>query len=307
MLDVILDAVLDTLKIIPVLLLVYLLIEFLTHHKEEPFTFISKKGKRFGALIGAGLGTIPQCGFSSAMADLYSQRKITLGTLFAVFIATSDEAVPILIANPEAWKEMLVLLVSKFVFAIIFGYIIDFVLTEKFIKKITKRFDKHENCSCHEHEHEHHHDHDCCCHEEGKSECGHEHCCADNIFVEAIMHTLKISFFILVINLIFGTIIYFVQLENFISAISLNKYLQPLVTCLIGLIPNCAGSVLLVELFLEGGITLAATIGGLSAGSGLGILILFRRNKNWLENVVILILLYAIGVAIGYALTPIFA
>ena len=306
MLDVILDALIDTLKVVPILMLVYLLVEYLTHHKEQPFSFISKKGKRFGALIGAGLGTIPQCGFSSAMADLYAQRKITLGTMMSVFIATSDEAVPILIANPSAWKEMLVLLLSKFVFAVIFGYLIDFVLTEKLIKKISKRFDKQHDCHD-EHEHEHHHEHDCCCHEEGKSECGHEHCCADNIFVEAIMHTLKISLFILIINLVFGTIIYFVQLENFISAISINKYLQPLVTCLIGLIPNCAGSVLLVELFLEGGITLAATIGGLSAGSGVGILILFRRNKNWVENILILILLYLTGVAIGYALTPFLA
>ena len=314
MLDVILDAVIDTLKIIPVLLLVYLLIEFLTHHKEEPFSFIHRKGKKFGALIGASLGTIPQCGFSSAMADLYSSKKITIGTLFAVFIATSDEAVPILIANPYAWKEMLILLATKFAFAVIFGYLIDYVICSNKFHIFKKRFDK-ANIKNSEQNHECHHEHDECCHhneencEHGhaEGECGHHHCCANNIFIEAIIHTLKISAYILIINLIFGIIIYYVQLETFISAISINKFLQPLVTSLIGLIPNCAGSVLLVELYLEGGLTLASTIGGLSAGSGIGIMILFRKNKNIKQNVLILISLYLIGTLIGYILTPFLA
>ena len=318
MLDVILEAILDTLKVIPVLLLVYILIEFLTHHKKEPFSFITGKGKKFGPLFGSVLGSIPQCGFSAAMADLYAQRKITLGTLFAVFIATSDEAIPILIANPSRYVDMIILIGFKFVFGLIFGYIIDGILNKKTLEKIKKRFTKSNNYKNeHEHAHEHEHDHhqhgcgNCCGHNHeqhnNKQSCGHDHCCADNIFYSACLHTLKIAAFILIINLVLGIVIHLVKLETFLSAISINPYLQPLITCLIGLIPNCAGSVFLVEIFLEGGISLAATIGGLSAGSGLGILILFRKNKNIKENILILVSIYIIGVLIGLTLTPFLA
>ena len=296
--DVILDAVIDTLKIIPILLLVYLLVEFLTHHKEEPFAFLTKKKKYWGPMVGSLLGSIPQCGFSAAMADLYSLKKITLGTLFAVFIATSDEALPILLANPSAYKEMLILIGFKLAFALIFGYLIDIIIGYKVLQKSKMRFKNHKlNC----------HDNHCGCKHEEETHCDHDHCCADNIYIEAIVHTLKISGYILIINLIFGVLLYYFDLNNFLNAISINPYLQTFITSLIGLIPNCAGSVFLVELFLEKGITLAATIGGLSAGSGIGIMILFRKNKNIKENILILISLYLIGVIIGVVLTPLLA
>lgn len=306
MLDVILDALLDTLKVVPILLFVYLLIAFLTHHKEEPFSFITGKKKWFGPLFGSLLGSIPQCGFSAAMADLYTQKKITLGTLFAVFIATSDEAIPLLIANPSAYKEMFILIGFKLLFALFFGYLIDIFFNKKFYENMKERFE-------HKHEHSHdehcHHDHNLenCNHEHHERHCTHDHCCADNIFMDAIIHTLKISAFILLFNLIFGIIIYFVSMERFLSIININPYLQTLITPIIGLIPNCAGSIFLVEVFLEGGISLASTIGGLSAGSGIGILILFRKSKNLKQNILILISLYVIGVLIGLALTPLLA
>lgn len=306
MLDVILDALLDTLKVVPILLFVYLLIAFITHHKEEPFSFITGKKKWFGPLFGSLLGSIPQCGFSAAMADLYTQKKITLGTLFAVFIATSDEAIPLLIANPSAYKEMFILIGFKLLFALFFGYLIDIFFNKKFYENMKERFE-------HKHEHSHdehcHHDHNLenCNHEHHERHCTHDHCCADNIFMDAIIHTLKISAFILLFNLIFGIIIYFVSMERFLSIININPYLQTLITPIIGLIPNCAGSIFLVEVFLEGGISLASTIGGLSAGSGIGILILFRKSKNIKQNILILISLYVIGVLIGLTLTPLLA
>lgn len=306
MLDVILDALLDTLKVVPILLFVYLLIAFITHHKEEPFSFITGKKKWFGPLFGSLLGSIPQCGFSAAMADLYTQKKITLGTLFAVFIATSDEAIPLLIANPSAYKEMFILIGFKLLFALFFGYLIDIFFNKKFYENMKERFE-------HKHEHSHdehcHHDHNLenCNHEHHERHCTHDHCCADNIFMDAIIHTLKISAFILLFNLIFGIIIYFVSMERFLSIININPYLQTLITPIIGLIPNCAGSIFLVEVFLEGGISLASTIGGLSTGSGIGILILFRKSKNLKQNILILISLYIIGVLIGLALTPLLA
>ena len=199
---------------------------------------------------------------------------------------------------------MFILIGFKFAFGVIFGYLIDGILNKKILEKLQKRFTKTANETHHEH---YEHDH-CCCHEHhGDNHHSHSDCCSDNIFYSACLHTLKITAFILVINLILGIIIHLVNLETFLSALNINPYLQPLLTCLIGLIPNCAGSVFLVEIFLEGGLSLAATIGGLSAGSGLGILILFRKNKNIKENILILISIYIIGVIIGLALTPFLA
>jgi hypothetical protein len=128
MLDDLLDALIDTAKIIPVLLLVYILIAYLTHRTKKPYKLLTQKGKYYGPLLGATLGTIPQCGFSAVMADLYSKRAITIGTLFAVFLATSDEAVPILIAYPTWYKELFIIIGIKFLIGIIFGYAIDFIL-----------------------------------------------------------------------------------------------------------------------------------------------------------------------------------
>ena len=113
MLDVVLESLLDTLKLLPVLLLVYILISYLTHHKEEPYKYLTKKGKKFGPLIGSFLGIIPQCGFSVVMADLFSKRALTLGTLFSVFLATSDEAIPILLTYPSLYDKLFIILFVK--------------------------------------------------------------------------------------------------------------------------------------------------------------------------------------------------
>lgn len=312
MLDVLLEALLDTLKIVPVLLLVYLLISYLTHKKEEPYKFLTKKSKWFGPFFGSILGTVPQCGFSTVMADLFSKRAITLGTLFAVFLATSDEALPILISNPSFYKDLGIILGIKFLVGILFGYLIDSIITLIEKSKTKKHNQKHENCNCSHHindlekvEVHHTHSHSCSCNHEKNP---HKHscdCCSDNIFIDAIIHTLKIAGFILLVNLIFGITIYFVGMEKFISFVSINPYLQPLVTALVGLIPNCAASVFLVELFMQGGITLSATIGGLCVGSGVGLLVLFKNNKNIKQNLLIVALLYVISVAVALALTPI--
>lgn len=314
--DVILDSLLDTLKIVPVLLLVYLLISYITHHKEEPYSFLTKKSKWFGPFFGSLLGTVPQCGFSAVMADLFSKRAITIGTLFAVFLATSDEALPILISNPTWYKELAIILGIKFLIGIIFGYAIDFILSlieknkskQKFAKTLKmEALEVHGNLQ--QVEVEHSHNHKCACKHEEEEESTHHKshngsCCADNIFLDALIHTLKISAFIFVINLLFGIVIYYVGMERFISFVSINKYLQPLVTSIIGIIPNCAASVFLIELFMEGGITLSATISGLSIGSGVGLIILFKNNKNIKQNILILISLYVISVSVGLALTP---
>ena len=315
MLHVILHTFIDTLKMIPVLLLVYLLISYLTHHKEEPYKFLIKKSKSFGPLFGSLLGSIPQCGFSAVMADLFSKRAITLGTLFAVFLATSDEAIPILISNPSWYKSLFIIIGTKFLIAIIFGYLIDAIISileknkgkTKFFKYLkNKTISLNENLNIIELEHKHDHENSCSCSTNSKHH-SHNHCdscCADNIFLDALIHTIKIFCFILIINMFFSIIIYYIGIENFIDYVSINKYLQPLVTSLIGIIPNCAASVFLITLYMEGGITLSATIAGLCIGSGVGLIVLFKNNKHIKQNILIILLLYLISVIVGLALTP---
>lgn len=297
---VFLDALVDTAKIVPVLLLIYILISYFTHKTNKPFNLMIKKGKYYGPLLGATLGTIPQCGFSAIMADLYSKKAITVGTLFAVFLTTSDEALPILIANPIWYKELFILLGVKFIIGIIFGYVIDFIfqfiLKRKQIlsKDVPNKFlNKECTCVC-----EH-------CHKENEIYQTNIDCCADNTFLDALIRTVKITFFILIFNIIFGIIIYYIGMDSFINFVSINPYLQPLATTLIGLIPNCVASVFLIEMYMAGGITFASAIAGLSTGAGIGLIILFKQNKNIKENLLIMFLLYIIGVIIGISLTPI--
>lgn len=290
------DACLDTLKAIPVLLLVYLLVGYFEHNSHKHTAFL-KSAKKFGPVVGGLVGSIPQCGFSVAMADLYSKKSITLGTLIAVFIATSDEAIPLMLADVSYILPMLNMIVIKLVYAIICGYAIDFVMKLAH-KKRENNLEALAHCSCHEageHVCEGAHEHD-------EHEHGHD-CCADNIFLHALKHTGKIALFIFIVNLIFASIIVFTEFD--ISSLSvINKYVQPLITSLIGLIPNCASSVLLVEIYMAGGISFGALLAGLSTGAGLGLLVLFKRNKNeWRQSLCILLLVYALGVALGEILT----
>lgn len=290
--EVLEEACIDTLKAIPVLFAVYIIVSYFEHNTHK-LTFI-KKAEKFGPVVGAGMGIIPQCGFSVAMADLYNKKNISLGTLIAVFIATSDEAIPILFSDYNFIVPMLMLILIKFVYAVVVGYVIDLIM-----QAIHKKRQNHINLSTHEHEpcecgHENH------CHEHSN------HCCADNIFVDAIKHTLKISLFILVVNITMNLI---VELSGFDLAIlvNVNKYAQPFITSLIGLIPNCIASVLLVTVYMEGGMAFGSLVAGLCTGAGLGVLMLFKNNKKaWLKNLLIIGLVYALGVILGLAINLIY-
>lgn len=291
------EAFIDTLKALPVLFCVYILVSYLEHNPQKYNAFF-KKAEKFGPVVGAGLGVVPQCGFSVAMADLYNKKSITLGTLLAVFIATSDEAIPILLSNHKFLLPMIMLIIIKFVYAIFCGYVIDFVL--KFCHKkrqnhiALESMTTHGPCDCgHTHEHEEHNNSDV----QKNETCG--HCCADNIFIDAIIHTLKIALFIVIVNIIMGVIVNLSGL-NLSSFLNINKYVQPFITALIGLIPNCVASVLLVEIYMAGGITFGALLAGLCSGAGLGILVLFKRNKNkWLKNIGIVGIVYLMSILIG--------
>ena len=305
--EVILDALLDTLKVMPILYLVYLLVSYLGHNNNNKYAKFMSKTKKFGPLVGGTVGVIPQCGFSVVMADLYSKKAITIGTLIAVMLATSDEAIPLMISNPKFIVPMLVMLAIKFVIAIVFGYLIDFVLTVFRRKQETKEnvfqeIHDHDcelttcsvshiihgdECECNgkEHNHEHKHEHGDCVH---------------NIFLDALFHTLQISGFLLVATLIIGFIVEYAGIENLQYIFTSNKFVQPFIAALVGLIPSCASSVFLVEFFMAGGISYGAMIAGLCAGSGVGIVVLFIKNKKkiW-QNILTVLTLYLIGCVVG--------
>lgn len=332
--DSLYDAVLDCLKVVPVLFLAYLLVSYLSHDHSHKFSRFLSKNKRTSVLYASFLGCVPQCGFSSVIADLYSEKTVSLGTLVAVFVATSDEAIPIMISNVDQIIPMLLLIGVKIVLAIFWGYLID--LTIGAIRKSKKKqvvpkvavvpvaetgtheiamgvetdHDHSHEEDHHEHKHSYEHIHECGHIHTDKcaSDCGHEHgCCANNIFLDAFMHTFSIIIYIFVATFIINLIIGYCGTEALENLLTTNMYLQVLIASLIGLIPNCASSVLLVELFIYGTLSFPALVAGLTAGAGVGLVILFTRNKkHMLENFGILALQYAIGVISGMFLTIFF-
>lgn len=304
--DILFDTFLDTAKIVPILYLVYLLVSYLGHNTNNKYTKIMQKTKTFGPLIGGALGCVPQCGFSVVMADLYSKKAITVGTLFAVMLATSDEAIPIMLSNPEYIVKMLILIGIKLVIAIFFGYVID--LSLKFFNKKQETneqtFETIHNHDCEltscSQKHIIHND----CDEEEKGHCDvhkHEgHNCVQNIFLDALMHTLQITLFLFVASFVINIIVEYAGIENISKIFTSNKYVQPFIAGLVGLIPSCASSVFLVEFYIKGGITFGAMLAGLCSGSGIALVVLFTKNKkHTLHNILITLSLYVIGSVCG--------
>ena len=289
MIDVILDTIIDAIKLLPFLFITYLIMEYLEHKTKEKTKNIIKKSGKFGPFFGGILGIFPQCGFSAAAANLYAGKVITLGTLIAIFLSTSDEMLPILISEAVPLPKILQILAIKLVIGIIAGFAIDFVITI-----IRKRKEKQETEN-----------------EEIADEighiCEHEHChCEEGILKSSIKHTLNIFLFILIISFVLNIIIYFIGEENLSNIILNVTVVGPIISGIVGLIPNCAGSVILTQLYLEQVISFGSMIAGLLVGSGIGILILFKVNKNMKENIKILSMLYFIGVICGIIIDLIF-
>ena len=268
--EVILDTIIDSLKLIP-FLLVALIIELLEHKLNNKTKNIITKSKKIGPIIGSLLGVIPQCGFSVMATNLYITRIITLGTLISIYLSTSDEMLIIMISEKVEISLILKILLIKIFFGIVYGLIIDKIINKK--KK-----DKETNYEL----------------------CDGEHCdCNHSILLSAIKHTLHITLFIFIITLIINTIFTLLG-DNYLSKILLNNStLSSFITSLIGLIPNCAASVILTELYLNSTISLGALIGGLLTSSGSSLLVLIKNNKNQKENLSIILLLYALGVLSG--------
>lgn len=269
--EVILDTIIDSLKLIPFLLVAFLIIELLEHKLNNKTKNIITKSKKIGPIIGSLLGVIPQCGFSVMATNLYITRIITLGTLISIYLSTSDEMLIIMISEKVEISLILKILLIKIFFGIVYGLIIDKIINKK--KK-----DKETNYEL----------------------CDEEHCdCNHSILLSAIKHTLHITLFIFIITLIINTIFTLLG-DNYLSKILLNNsILSPFITSLIGLIPNCAASVILTELYLNSTISLGALIGGLLTSSGSSLLVLIKNNKNQKENLSIILLLYVLGVLSG--------
>lgn len=268
----------DSIKMLPVLFLVYLVIEVLEHKNNNIVHHMFMKSKKSGPLIGGVFGCIPQCGFSVIASDLYAKGNITKGTLIAVFISTSDEALPILFSEPGKIKAILPVIFIKFLVAIVVGFIIDAVMHPG-----------KQSISCEHAHHEHHHYHGNC------------ESCSNGIIKSAIIHSVRIFIFVFIISLIIDF-----TLENVEGAFDfVGKYpfVAPFITPVIGLIPSCGASVLLTELYVSGAINIGALIGGLCAGAGVGLTVLLKANKNMKDNLKIVSILYITGVISALLIT----
>lgn len=278
--DVLLCSLTDTVKMLPFLFLAFLMIEYLEHKAQDKIKHIFNGAGVLGPLIGTILGCIPQCGFSVMTANLYSSGIITLGTLIAVFLATSDEAIILLAAAPNGAFEVLRLLITKILIAIIFGYVI-YIVEKK--------------CS-HNHEHHHHHSHDLCEHDR----CG----CEENgsVLKPALIHTVKVFGFLFLFTFIIDFSTSLLGTDKLSSVLLSNSVFQPLLSALIGFIPNCASSVLLTQLYISGTLSFGSLIAGLCTNAGAGMLILFRNKKKIKDNIKILGILYICSVIPGIIL-----
>lgn len=287
--DIILDAVLDSVKLIPFLLLVYILMGYLEKNANNRLYHKMVSARWGGPVIGALIGCVPQCGFSVIGANLYSKRMIGLGTLLAIFVSTSDEAIPILIAYPSMFKTVLIVLGLKVLFAVIIGIVIEAVCAVVGKRKLVVAgageveavfCESESSCGCGGHHQE----------EEQKD---------INIWTYAIKHTLKILLFIFAVNLILGGLIEGFGEEHIKTLLLSNSVFQPALAALIGLIPNCAASIVLTEMFVSGALSLGALIAGLCTGAGVGLVVLFKTNKKMIDNFRIVGILYVIGTLCG--------
>lgn len=267
--DVICDTLIDGVRILPFLFLAYLAMECLEHWTGGKMQAVVRKSGKAGPAIGGILGIFPQCGFSAAAANLYAGRIITMGTLIAVFLSTSDEMLPIMISENVGVSVIGRLLLVKVLFALAAGFLIDALFRKK---------------------------------EEPQIEhlCERQHChCENGIWRSAFNHTWKIFLYIIVVSLILNFAIALIG-EETLAAVVMNKpTLSLFLSALVGMIPNCASSVILTQLYLSGVLSAGALTAGLLSGSGVGFLVLFRVNEDRKESLRIFGLLYALGVIGG--------
>ncbi len=265
----------DCLRMLPFLFVAFLLIEALEHHGSEKIAGILVKVGRAGPIVGALAGCIPQCGFSVLAANLYAGGVISVGTLISVFLATSDEAVLILLGNPESVGTVLPLLAGKVVIAVAAGYLADFLL-RRFVEE-----PKGVGDICHH----------CGCHREGAG-----------LLRPALDHTVRIFVYLFLFTMILNLCIDFFGIRQLSTFLLGDTPAQPLIAAVIGLIPNCAASVMLTQLYLGGALSFASVMAGLCTGAGIGLIVLFKMNESRKENLKILLFLLLTGTLAGMLL-----
>lgn len=323
--DVILDALIDTAKLLPLLFIVYYIIELIEYKYALKFQNNKFLKGKASPVIGALLGCVPQCGFSVVTTDLYSRRSVSIGALIAVYIATSDEAIPLMISNPDSILWLLALIGIKIVLGISIGYLAMYLYKVIFKRKKEYVSPNNHNEKVVEDDHSHNENDSKDIHNEQTSgvvlegNVGeinaetqsdvHDGCCHHHVgkktfdWLHPLLHCLKISAFILVINLLFGFIteiwIGEEALTNFLAS---SLHWQPVLAIIIGLIPNCVSSVVITELFLMGGLSFGSLVAGLMVNAGIGLIILLKQNKNWKENLFIFLMLIIPSLIAGYAL-----
>ncbi len=299
-LEVVLHALLDSAKLLPILVLVHILMAVIDKYAGKK-TYSLLKGP-LSPLIGTAAGSLPQCGFSVAATRLYTKKYIPLGALIAVYVATSDEAIVILLGSPEGAKKLLPLLIIKFILALLAGYFINFVLY--LLEKRKFQSPKKDSAQPLQKDTDHHH-HD----EQDIVSSAHNSSCGcgchgkenklKTFLIHPIIHSLQIFAFILVVNLVMGFIIFFVtehRVESFMLGMG---YFQPIVAAVVGLIPNCAASVIIAQMYAENLLSLGSAVAGLSVGAGLGYAVLIKENKNKLTTMFILLGMFTFGAVAG--------
>lgn len=302
----------DTLYLIPFLFVTYLAMEWLEHRTAGKTQEAIQRAGAAGPIVGAVLGAVPQCGFSAAAATLYAGRVITLGTVFAVFLSTSDEMLPIFLAEQVPLDTILKILGVKIVIGMVMGFIVDAVLRiaqrdkqNLRIHELCERdqchctddcatcednpalvYEHHDDCASgctHEH---HHHDHE---HDHGWK----------GILKSALIHTAQVTVFVFVITVVLNGVLEVVGEDALAGFLGANPVLSVLASALVGLVPNCAASVVIAQLYVEGVLGAGAMLGGLLVSAGVGLLVLLRTNRHLKENLAIVGILYATGVAWG--------
>ncbi len=275
MIDVVIDTLIDSVKLLPFLFVTYIIMEYLEHKTSNKVKSAIQKSGKFGPLIGGLLGTIPQCGFSVVATNLYATRIINIGTLLAVYLATSDEMIPIMISEGIPIITIIKILGIKLIIAVIVGFLIDLIIQTRKNTEEEKIVDL----------------------------CEKEHCdCEHGILKSALKHTVNIFVFIVIIIFIINMIVYFIGEENIANFLQANPVLAPVLASLIGLLPNCASSVILTQLYVQNVIPVSTMIAGLLVGAGVGLAVLFKMNKKLKENIEIVVLLVVIGTLSGIIL-----
>ena len=283
MIEIIEDTLIDAIKLLPFLFITYLLMEYIEHKMKNKSREAIKKSGKFGPLFGSLLGIFPQCGFSVSATNLYSGRVITLGTLIAVYLSTSDEMLPIFISEAVSPITILKILGLKLIIGIIAGFLIDFVIV--LLNK--EKTHNEDNDKIKEQSIEH------MCDEE------HCHCNENGILKSTLKHTLNIFVYIVIITFIINLVVYFIGEENIANLLLDKPILGPIISALIGLIPNCAASVIITNMYLQNVISFGSMMAGLLTGAGVGLAILFKTNNNVKENIKIVGLLYFLGMLSG--------